>query len=103
MRSPETGTPALDRLLQGPTRLVGSTTGIFPDVVRLHDVALTSDVLDARLSGELLADDMDFTASAVISELARLDRAPPAPSSSKRPDRPARRAPGRDRRAVAAS
>jgi translocation and assembly module TamB len=73
MRSPETGNPALDRLLQGHTRLVGSTSGVVPEVVRLHDVALTSDVLDARLSGELLAETMDFTASAVVSELRRLD------------------------------
>jgi translocation and assembly module TamB len=73
MRSPETGNPTLDRLLQGNTRLVGATTGTFPEVVRLHDVALTSDVLDARLSGDLTADEIEFTASAVISELARLD------------------------------
>jgi translocation and assembly module TamB len=73
MRSPETGIAALDQLLQGQTRLVGRTTGIFPDVVRLHDVALTSDVLAARLGGEILPETMDLTASAVIEELARLD------------------------------
>jgi translocation and assembly module TamB len=73
MRSPETGVAALDQLLQGPTRLVGRTTGIFPEVVRLHDVALTSDVIAARLGGEILPETMDLTASAVVEELARLD------------------------------
>jgi translocation and assembly module TamB len=41
--------------------------------VRLHDVALTSDVIAARLGGEILPETMDLTASAVIEELARLD------------------------------
>ena len=72
-RSPETGNAPFDRLLAGPARLVGSTSGIFPEVFRLEDVALTSDVLAAKLSGELAGGEMAFTASATLPELSRLD------------------------------
>jgi translocation and assembly module TamB len=73
MRSPQTGNLALDRLLDGPTRLAGEVSGVFPDIVQLHDVVLTSQVLDSRLSGRLSGDDIELTASAVLSELASLD------------------------------